>query len=60
MAALPVRVTSNVRPGTVFAPFHWGALWDHGSVANDVTTEAFDARSKQPELKFAAVRVEAL
>jgi len=60
MAALPVRVTSNVRPGTVFAPFHWGALWDRGSVANGVTTEAFDARSKQPELKFAAVRVEAL
>ena len=53
-----MRLTPGIRPGTVFAPFHWGALWGSRSVANNVTTEAFDARSKQPELKFAAVRIE--
>lgn len=59
-AELPARVTASTRPGTVFAAFHWGALWGSGSVANNVTTEAFDPRSKQPELKFAAVRIEAV
>ena len=57
---LPVRLVGSIRPGTVFAPFHWGALWAPASVANAVTSEAFDARSKQPELKFAAVRVDPL
>ena len=59
-AEIPVRLTSNVRVGTLFAPFHWGALWDADGVANAVTTEAFDPRSKQPELKYAAVRIEAV
>jgi ferredoxin-nitrate reductase len=44
----------------VFAPFHWGALWAEDTSPNRATNEAFDARSKQPELKYAAVRVEAL
>jgi anaerobic selenocysteine-containing dehydrogenase len=57
-AELPARVTSSVRPGTVFAPFHWGALFDERTSINRATTEAFDPRSKQPELKFAAVRLE--
>jgi formate dehydrogenase alpha subunit len=60
VAELPARLTSNVRAGTVFTAFHWGALWDERSVANATTSEAYDARSKQPELKFAAVRVEAV
>ncbi len=55
---LPARVTAGMRPGAVFAPFHWGALWGPDSVANTVTTEAFDLRSKQPELKFAAVNIQ--
>ncbi len=58
--ALPARVSSAIRPGVVFAPFHWGALWSKDSVANQVTSDALDPRSKEPELKFAAVRVEPL
>ena len=54
------RVDRRVRPGTVWAPFHWGALRHEGGPVNAVTSEAFDPRSKQPELKFAAVRVEPL
>lgn len=57
---LPLRLSAAVRRGTLFAPFHWGALWDERAVANRVTNEASDPRSKQPELKFAAVRVEAV
>lgn len=53
-----VRVTDAIRAGSVFAPFHWGTLWaDHAS-SNLSANEAVDPRSKQPELKFAAVRVE--
>ena len=54
------RVDRAVRPGTVWAPFHWGALRHVGGPVNAATSEAFDPRSKQPELKFAAVRVEPL
>ena len=52
------RVTDGIRSGAVFAPFHWGELWNRHAVTNAATSEATDARSKQPELKFAAVRVE--
>ncbi|MDA0353304.1 MAG: nitrate reductase [Chloroflexi bacterium] len=52
------RVTDSIREGAVFAPFHWGAEWGRRGVANAVTSEAIDPRSKQPELKYAAVRVE--
>ncbi len=54
------RVDRRVRPGTVWAPFHWGSLRHAGGPVNAVTSEARDPRSKQPELKFAAVRVEPL
>lgn len=59
-AQLVARVTPSIRAGAVFAPFHWGPLWGGASSPNLATNEAFDPRSKQPELKFAAVRVEAL
>ena len=52
------RVTDAIRSGAVFAPFHWGELWNRHAVTNAATSEATDTRSKQPELKFAAVRVE--
>ena len=57
---LRARLTTTIRPGTVFAPFHWGALWDERTVANRATSDAVDPRSKQPALKFAAVRLEPL
>ena len=54
------RVTDAIRAGSVFAPFHWGSLWAENGSSNASASEAFDPRSKQPELKFAAVRVEPL
>jgi assimilatory nitrate reductase catalytic subunit len=48
-----VRVTAIVRPGEVFAPFHW----DEWSV-NRLTVDEFDPISREPNYKQAAVRIE--
>ena len=46
-------VTSEIRPDTVFAPFHWG-----GAVAaNLLTNPALDPTSRMPEFKVCAVRI---
>jgi ferredoxin-nitrate reductase len=55
-----VVITESVEPGTIFAPFHWGDLWTNGGSINDATHDAADPASGQPELKGAAVRVEAI
>ncbi len=60
----PVRV-SDIRPGLVFAPFHYGYFDQpegdqpatHPSAANELTLTEWDPVSKQPYYKFAAVRV---
>ncbi|PIQ83606.1 MAG: nitrate reductase [Candidatus Omnitrophica bacterium CG11_big_fil_rev_8_21_14_0_20_63_9] len=51
------RVTETIKPGTCFMPFHWGSLRGE-AVVNRATVDACDPISKQPELKFCAVRVE--
>jgi ferredoxin-nitrate reductase len=58
----PARL-SGVRPGVVFAPFHYG-YWDvpdgnqsHARAANELTLTAWDPVSKQPLFKTAAVAV---
>ena len=50
----PVRVR-DVRPGQVFAPFHYG-----DRAANELTMTVWDPVSKQPAFKVAAVRMERL
>jgi ferredoxin-nitrate reductase len=59
-AVLRVRTDASLRPGTVFAPFHWGELFapaGQGGV-NATTIDATDPVSRQPELKQCAVRLE--
>ena len=51
------RMTRAIKPGTCFMPFHWGSLRG-AAVVNQTTLEACDPVSKQPELKFCAVRIE--
>lgn len=51
-------LTDAIEPGTVFAPFHWGALWTSLGSVNDATHGAYCPVSRQPELNGAAVRVE--
>jgi NADPH-dependent sulfite reductase flavoprotein alpha-component len=54
-AVLPVVVTDRVRPGCLFAPFHWNDLFGEYLSINAVTSDAVDPLSFQPELKVCAV-----
>jgi assimilatory nitrate reductase catalytic subunit len=57
---LPVAASDEVAMGQVFVPMHWGEEFVAGGRAlgiNTITQPAFDALSKQPELKHAAVRI---
>ncbi|WP_138751297.1 sulfite reductase subunit alpha [Paenibacillus sinopodophylli] len=55
LAILPAVVTDRVRPGNCFAPFHWNDVFGKNLVINDVTNDAIDPISFQPEFKFCAV-----
>jgi ferredoxin-nitrate reductase len=55
---LPARLTTAIRPGTVFVPLHWGDLWSDGNAINYLTISATGRVAKQPELKFCAVQLE--
>ena len=50
---LPARITRDIRPDTVFAPFHWGGR----ESANLLTIAALDPLSRIPEFKACAVHV---
>lgn len=47
------HVTADIRPDTVFAPFHWGGR----QAANRLTIAALDPISRMPEFKVCAVRI---
>src|SRR5450631_250347 len=49
------RVSSDIRPDTLFAPFHWGGR----QAANLLTIPALDPLSRMPEFKVCAVRARA-
>lgn len=54
----PARV-SHIRPGMLFAPWHYGDTdGSSRTAANDLTLWAWDPVSKQPEYKVSAVAVE--
>ncbi|WP_432888602.1 molybdopterin oxidoreductase family protein [Kribbella sp. CA-245084] len=52
---LPARVTTDVRPDTVFVPFHFGGV----EAVNELTNDALDPVSGMPEFKACAVEVTA-
>ncbi len=56
---LTLRVASSeeMRVGQTFIPMHWGRQFMSGLGVNALMTGVFDALSKQPELKHAAVQV---
>jgi assimilatory nitrate reductase catalytic subunit len=53
-ARFKVKVTTDLRPDTVFVPFHWGGAQS----INRLTNPALDPVSRMPEFKVCAVRVE--
>ncbi|MEU3842322.1 molybdopterin oxidoreductase family protein [Streptomyces sp. NPDC028635] len=54
-AVAPARITTAIRPDTVFMPFHWPGE----GRANTLTNPALDPTSRMPEFKVCAVRLEA-
>ncbi|MBR0565170.1 molybdopterin-dependent oxidoreductase [Azoarcus sp. L1K30] len=56
---LKAMASAAMRPGQCFLPMHWGGNAMSGLGANTLTPAKFDPYSKQPELKHAAVQVEA-
>ena len=54
-ATFTVEITADVRPDTLFAPFHWGGA----SCANLLTNPALDPLCRMPEFKVCAVRARA-
>ncbi len=53
-AVAPARISWDIRPDTVFMPFHWAGP----GRANTVTNPALDPVSRMPEFKVCAVRLE--
>ncbi|WP_432095261.1 molybdopterin oxidoreductase family protein [Streptomyces sp. bgisy100] len=54
-AVAPARISTDIRPDTVFMPFHWPGA----GRANSLTNPALDPTSRMPEFKVCAVRLEA-
>ncbi|BFO21281.1 hypothetical protein SHKM778_76690 [Streptomyces sp. KM77-8] len=55
-AVAPARITTAIRPDTVFMPFHWAGE----GRANTLTNPALDPTSRMPEFKACAVHLEAV
>ena len=57
-ARTTLKVDDSVKLGTVFASFHWGQSFHDDACVNALTTGEADPISREPELKFSAVRLE--
>jgi len=55
-----VQTDAGLQPGQAFLPMHWGDRFLKGLGINALTLPAFDALSKQPELKHAGIEVQAI
>jgi ferredoxin-nitrate reductase len=51
------KINDTIPPGVAFMPFHWGDRFALGVAANDITNDALDPISKEPEYKACAVRI---
>ena len=52
------KITKDIKRGVVFLPMHWGKTLDSiDSRTNNITSKLVDPRSKEPDLKYAAVQV---
>ncbi len=52
-ASFRARLTTAIRPDTLFAPFHWGGA----QAVNQLTNPALDRHSKMPAFKACAVAI---
>ncbi len=52
------RITDEVKQGVVFLPMHWGRILGSDlNRANNLTRNAVDPASKEPDFKFSAVNI---
>lgn len=51
---VPAKLTKIIRPDTFFVPYHWGKTL----AINQLTNPALDPKSKMPEFKVCAVKIE--
>jgi ferredoxin-nitrate reductase len=52
------KITDDIKKGVVFLPMHWGRMLGNDFArANNLTGNAIDPVSKQPDFKFSAVEV---
>jgi len=52
------HITTDIKPGTLFLPMHWGKSFANASArANNLTHIRVDPVSKEPDFKFTAVDV---
>lgn len=56
---LPLETSDDVQSGTVFTAMHWSGQFLNSGGINETTIATVDPHSFQPELKHAAVRIEA-
>lgn len=53
------KITSGIKQGVVFIPMHWGKILGSDlNRANNITNDALDPISKEPDFKFCAVRLQ--
>ncbi|MEN9490365.1 MAG: hypothetical protein RJA63_814 [Pseudomonadota bacterium] len=55
---LRAHASAEIQPGQAFVAMHWGRQLLSSSGANELTLNAVDPASQQPELKHAAVQIE--
>jgi predicted molibdopterin-dependent oxidoreductase YjgC len=58
IARTTLKFDHGLRPGTLFMPFHWGQSHAEDGCVNALTQDKHDPISREPELKFSAVRLE--
>ncbi len=52
------KLTNDIKEGVCFLPMHWGKILNNDlNRANNLTNNLIDAKSKEPDFKFAAVQV---
>ncbi|MHA6247367.1 molybdopterin-dependent oxidoreductase [Pontibacter sp. CAU 1760] len=53
------KLSAGIKPGVVFLPMHWGKILGSDlHRANNLTSDALDPVSKEPDFKFCAVQVQ--
>ena len=52
------KITTQIKPGVVFLPMHWGKILGNDlHRVNNITNDAVDPISKEPDFKYCAVNI---